>query len=129
MQHNHEQIKNAINELIAKSPKPNGQSFYYILQDTALSLDDESGLFTTIWTSTIQFTQPEDPDLDHIMDLDTKLTNDIAQFDIAKLCNMAPNPNNREHLNLLFTSDSNDTMTLSFSDHCIYLITYASGQY
>ena len=129
MQDKHEQIKNAINELIAKSPKPNGQSLYYTLQDTALSLNDESGLFTTIWTTTIQTTKPDDPNYEDIMELETKLNDHIACLDIATLCNMTPDPLNDKQPNQSFHSNSSDIISFNFSDHCIYLITYASGQY
>lgn len=121
MQDNHLKIKDAINNLIEQSLQPNGRSLYYIIQDNSISLGDESGLYTTIWESTLNNKSDDEYEQDSI------LCNKIPNIDIATLCDM--HPLKADGLHIIYTNEPGDTITINISDHSIYLITFASGQY
>lgn len=108
MQNLHESIKKKIEKLISKNLKENEQSLYWILQDNQISLGDESGLSTTIWTSTINWLDDNEHDKEN--DLDDNLIDKIQSIKFPE-------------------TFKGDTITLNISDHHLYLITYYSGQY
>jgi hypothetical protein len=123
MQQSHNNIKNAINDLIASTPLQSGQSLYSITQDNSISLTDESGLHTTIWTSNLQH-KPDTIDSDFALDLD--FNKKLNNLDIPFISQGSILKQSKEDT---YTTEQGDEILIRITDASIYLITFASGQY